>query len=245
MSDNIVANRETNVITTKEDNSNAGNIFGKFNKIFVSGRIEEEFKYSHQILWENFYETRVIVTRNSGIEDFIPIVISEKLMPKNFLNESFIDKWVEVAGQFRSYNKEGENGKKHLKLFLFVTAINIYEDEDGIEEATDANLIYLDGYICKPPIFRKTPLGREIADLLIAVNRNYGKSDYIPCIAWGRNAKWASYLEVGSRIELYGRVQSREYFKKFSPQSEAGEWRVVYEISVMRLQEVTDSRLEG
>lgn len=240
MSNNMLAVRE-NVITSKEE----GNVFGRFNKVFVSGRIEEEFKYNHQVMWENFYETRVIVTRHSGTEDFVPIVISEKLLPKNFLNQSFVDKWVELAGQFRSRNEEGKDGKRHLKLFLFVTAINIFDSEDEMEEANDANLIYLDGYICKPPVYRTTPLGREIADLLVAVNRNYGKSDYIPCIAWGRNAQWASYLEVGDRIELYGRIQSREYFKKFSPESEAGEWREAYEISIMRVKEADDLKLEG
>ena len=161
------------------------------------------------------------------------------------MKTSLEGKWVEVAGQFRSYNKLGEDGRRHLDLFLFVTAINIYDDEDELEEVTNANLIYLDGYLCKPPVFRKTPLGRQITDLLIAVNRPYGKSDYIPCIAWGRVAQWASEFEVGNRVKLYGRVQSREYFKRFSKDTEAGEYRDAYEISVMRMQRVEDLRLEG
>ena len=240
-----VARRENNVITRQEENSPTENLFGEFNKVFVSGRIEAELEYSHEVWWEKFYRTRVRVERLSGTEDLVPIVVSDLLIGQEKMKTSLEGKWVEVAGQFRSYNKLGEDGRKHLDLFLFVRAIKIYEDEDGLEETTNANLIYLDGYLCKPPVFRKTPLGRQITDLLIAVNRPYGKSDYIPCIAWGRGAQWVSEFEVGNRVKLYGRVQSREYFKKTSPDSDAGEYRDAYEISVMRMQKVEDLRLEG
>lgn len=240
-----VARRENNVITRREENSLTEKLFSEFNKVFVSGRIEAEFDFSHEVLWEKFYRTRVRVERLSGTEDLVPIVVSDLLIGRERMKTSLEGKWVEVAGQFRSYNKLGEDGRKHLDLFLFVTAINIYDDEDELEEVTNANLIYLDGYLCKPPVFRKTPLGRQITDLLIAVNRPYGKSDYIPCIAWGRVAQWASEFEVGNRVKLYGRVQSREYFKRFSKDTEAGEYRDAYEISVMRMQKVEDLRLEG
>lgn len=240
-----VARRENNVITRQEENSPTENLFGEFNKVFVSGRIEAELEYSHEVWWEKFYRTRVRVERLSGTEDLVPIVVSDLLIGQEKMKTSLEGKWVEVAGQFRSYNKLGEDGRKHLDLFLFVRAIKIYEDEDGLEETTNANLIYLDGYLCKPPVFRKTPLGRQITDLLIAVNRPYGKSDYIPCIAWGRGAQWVSEFEVGNRVKLYGRVQSREYFKKTSPDSDAREYRDAYEISVMRMQKVEDLRLEG
>lgn len=236
--------RENNVITRQEENSPMEKLFSEFNKVFVSGRIEAEFEYSHETFWEEFYRTRVRVERLSGTEDLVPIVVSNLLIGKDRMKKSLEGKWVEVAGQFRSYNKLGEDGRKHLDLFLFVTAINIYEDEDELEEATNANLIYLDGYLCKTPVFRKTPLGRQITDLLIAVNRAYGKSDYIPCIAWGRVAQFVSELEVGNRVKLYGRVQSREYFKRYSPDSEAGEYRDAYEISVMRMRKIEDLRLE-
>lgn len=236
--------RENNVITRQEENSPTEKLFSEFNKVFVSGRIEAEFEYSHETFWEEFYRTRVRVERLSGTEDLVPIVVSNLLIGKDRMKKSLEGKWVEVAGQFRSYNKLGEDGRKHLDLFLFVTAINIYEDEDELEEATNANLIYLDGYLCKTPVFRKTPLGRQITDLLIAVNRAYGKSDYIPCIAWGRVAQFVSELEVGNRVKLYGRVQSREYFKRYSPDSEAGEYRDAYEISVMRMRKIEDLRLE-
>lgn len=239
-----VARRENNVITRREENSGTERLFSEFNKVFVSGRIEAEFEYSHEVLWGKFYRTRVRVERLSGTEDLVPIMVSDLMIGKEMLKKSLEGKWVEVAGQFRSYNKLGEDGRRHLELFLFVTAINIYEDEDELEEITNANLIYLDGYLCKPPVFRKTPLGRQITDLMIAVNRSYGKSDYIPCIAWGRIAQWVSEFEVGNRVKLYGRVQSREYFKRYSNDSEAGEYRNAYEISVMRMQKVEDLRLE-
>ena len=240
-----VARWENNVITRREENSPTEKLFSEFNKVFVSGRIEAEFDFSHEVLWEKFYRTRVRVERLSGTEDLVPIVVSDLLIGRERMKTSLEGKWVEIAGQFRSYNKLGEDGRKHLDLFLFVTAINIYDDEDELEEVTNANLIYLDGYLCKPPVFRKTPLGRQITDLLIAVNRPYGKSDYIPCIAWGRVAQWASEFEVGNRVKLYGRVKSREYFKRFSKDTEAGEYREAYEISIMRMQKVEDLRLEG
>ena len=240
-----VAIWENNVITRREENSPTEKLFSEFNKVFVSGRIETEFDFSHEVLWKKFYRTRVRVERLSGTEDLVPIVVSDLLIGRERMKTSLEGKWVEVAGQFRSYNKLGEDGRRHLDLFLFVTAINIYDDEDELEEVTNANLIYLDGYLCKTPVFRKTPLRRQITDLLIAVNRPYGKTDYIPCIVWGRVAQWASEFEVGNRVKLYGRVQSREYFKRFSKDTEAGEYRDAYEISVMRMQRVEDLRLEG
>lgn len=239
-----VARRENNVITRWEEKSSQERLFSEFNKVFVSGRIETELEYSHEVLWEKFYRTRVRVKRFSGTEDLVPIVVSNLLIGQEMMKKPLEGKWVEVVGQFRSYNKLGEDGRKHLQLFLFVTAINIYEDEDELEEITNSNLIYLDGYLGKPPVLRKTPSGRQITDLLIAVNRPYGKSDYIPCIAWGRVAQWVSEFEVGNHVKLYGRIQSREYFKRFSEDSDAGECRVAYEISVMRMQKVEDLRLE-
>ena len=244
MSDETVVRRENNVITRMEEISTVEKLFGEFNKVFISGRIEAEFEYSHEVMREKFYRTRVIVKRLSGTEDFVPIVVSDLLIGRERMKNLLKGKWVEVAGQFRSYNKKGEDGRNHLELFLFATAINIYEDEGELEETTNANLVYLEGYLCKQPVFRNTPSGRYITDLLIAVNRPYKKSDYIPCIAWGRVAQWVSELEIGNRIKLYGRVQSREYFKRYSPNSEAGEFREAYEISVIRMQKVENLKLE-
>lgn len=230
----LVTTRDDNIIIRREAIYGTKKIFSEFNKAWISGIIEEEFEYSHEVWWEKFYKTRVRVTRLNGTEDCVPIVVSD-LQMTNILEGSLKGKYVEVGGQFRSYNKLGEDGRKHLSLFLFVTTINVYESEEDFEDATNANLIYLDGYICKPPVFRMTPLGRQITDLMVAVNRNYNKSDYIPCIAWGRVAQHARELEVGNRIKLYGRAQSRQYFKRVSPESEERESRTAYEISIMRM----------
>ena len=109
-------------------------------------------------------------------------------------------------------------------------------DED--EEYTKPNQIFLDGFICKKPVYRMTPLGREIADILLAVNRAYGKSDYIPCICWGRNARYAGSLEVGGHIQLWGRIQSRQYQKRVSEDEVVN--RVAYEISVSKIECIED-----
>ena len=146
---------------------------------------------------------------------------------------------MEIIGQFRSVNKKDEQGKGHLILNLFVTAVQICG-----EGVIYGNIIYIDGYLCKKPSYRLTPFGREVSDLLIAVNRNYGQSDYIPCIAWGRTARWTSTMDVGDRIEIYGRIQSRQYTKKQI--SENGEEEVLekeaYEISTVKLNKVASKK---
>lgn len=204
------------------------------NKVIISGKIETEFEYSHELFGEIFYRTRVIVTRNSGTEDFVPIIVSNLLIGKR----KFEGKWVRAEGQFRSYRRLGEDGRSHLDLFLFVKKIDIYDDE--YEQITDENLICLEGYICKKPNYRQTPLGREISDIIIAVNRQYGKSDYIPCIVWGRLARWVSEFEVGTKIQIHGRIQSRQYQKRISEDSQEGEYREAYEISVQTLEKVQE-----
>ena len=146
------------------------------------------------------------------------------------MKEDFVGRKVLIRGQFRSYNKH-EESKNRLDLSVFAREI---EFVDEIEESAKTNQIYLDGYICKEPVYRKTPLGREIADLLLAVNRPYGKSDYIPCICWGRNARYANHFHVGTRCEIFGRIQSREYMKKLS--EEQAEKRIAYEVSVSKLE---------
>ena len=144
--------------------------------------------------------------------------------------ETYSGSTIEALGQFRSYNRH-EGVKNRLMLSIFVREVHFMEE---FTDYTKTNQIFLDGYICKEPIYRKTPLGREIADLLLAVNRPYGKSDYIPCIAWGRNARYASGFEVGSRVCVWGRVQSREYTKKLSETD--CEKRIAYEVSVSKLE---------
>lgn len=224
---------------TKVEKQETGNL-RECNKACVSGKLEAELEYNHEAYGEKFYRTRVRVKRQSGTEDFVPIMISERLIVPAMKNTSLEGKWVEVAGQFRSYNKLDEDGNRHLDLFLFVMSIDIYEEGKELDEITDENVIYLDGYLCKPPVFRKTPLGREITDMLIAVNRPYEQSDYIPCITWGRNAKWASELKVGDRVNVNGRIQSRTYLKRYSPDSEEGEFKDAYEISISTMQKAED-----
>ena len=173
----------------------------------------------------------VSVERLSDSIDIIPLMVSERLLD---VRGDYKGMYIVVNGQFRSYNRHEER-KNKLVLSVFAREIDFVEE---IGENTKSNQIFLDGYICKEPIYRKTPLGREIADLLLAVNRPYGKSDYIPCICWGRNARFASNFEVGARCAVWGRIQSREYMKKIS--EEQLEKRVAYEVSVSKLELVGD-----
>lgn len=195
------------------------------------GEIVSDFTYSHEIFGEGFYMVDVSVERLSDSIDIIPLMVSERLLD---VNGDYKGMYIVVNGQFRSYNRHEER-KNKLVLSVFAREI---EFVDEIGENTKSNQIFLDGYICKEPIYRKTPLGREIADLLLAVNRPYGKSDYIPCICWGRNARFASNFEVGARCAVWGRIQSREYMKKLS--EEQLEKRVAYEVSVSKLELVGD-----
>lgn len=192
------------------------------NVVYLTGRVAEEPKYSHQVFGEGFYETKVEVERLSGLVDVIPVTVSERLLGEGDFEEG---KYVSVSGQFRSYNKIAD-GKSRLMLTVFVRETN--EDLPP-----NTNKIELIGYVCKPPVYRTTPFKREIADVLIAVNRAYNKSDYIPCIAWGRNARFAEKLVVGDKVGLSGRIQSREYRK--TDENGVESMRVAYEISVNRL----------
>ena len=199
----------------------------KNNDVKIIGKIVSDFRYSHQVYGEGFYIVDVAVSRLSELSDIIPLMVSERLVD---VTENCVGRLVETSGQFRSYNRH-EGLKNKLVLSVFVRE---WEFVDENPEAGKTNQIYLDGFICKAPIYRKTPLGREIADLLIAVNRPYGKSDYIPCIAWGRNVRFASTFEVGGKIQVWGRVQSREYVKKIS--EDEIEKHTAYEVSVSKLE---------
>ena len=179
------------------------------NKVSVIGEVISEFTFSHEVFGEGFYLVSLAVSRLSDQVDIIPLMISERLLD---VTQDYRGRTVEAIGQFRSYNCH-EGVKNRLVLSVFVRELNFLEE---FTDCTKTNQIYLDGYICKEAIYRKTPLGREIADILLAVNRPYGKSDYIPCIAWGRNARYASGFAVGARVKVWGRVQSREYTKKLN-----------------------------
>ena len=197
------------------------------NRVTVIGTIVSDFTFSHAVFGEGFYLVDLSVSRLSEQADVIPLMVSERLMD---VTRDYRGCTIEADGQFRSYNRH-EGVKNRLVLSVFVREVQFLEE---FTDYTKTNQIFLDGYICTEPIYRKTPLGREIADLLVAVNRPYGKSDYIPCIAWGRNARFASGFSVGTRIQIWGRVQSREYTKKLS-ETEC-EKRTAYEVSVSKLE---------
>ena len=193
------------------------------NKVFLKGVVTTEPKFTHEVFGEAFYEVNIKVPRLSDNFDHIPVTVSEKLL----VDDTFaVGKTVAIKGQYRSYNKMIDG---RSKLFLTVFVREVIEMDDSM----NPNVVEISGYVCKEPIFRTTPFGREICDVLLAVNRSYNKSDYIPCIAWGRNARYARGIKVGQRLEVVGRVQSREYQKKLS-ETET-ETRVAYEVSVGKI----------
>ena len=195
----------------------------KNNRVFLMGEIVSEATFSHEVYGEGFYELFVRVMRLSGQADILPVTISERLIEGNDLK---VGSRICALGQFRSYNKL-EGGRSRLMLTVFVREL---AEESA---ARNPNSIVLSGYICKPPVYCTTPFNREIADLLIAVNRAYNKSDYIPCIAWGRNARFVQNLKVGDRVALSGRIQSREYVKRLSETQSVT--MTAYEVSVSKL----------
>ena len=197
------------------------------NQVSIMGKIASSFTFSHQVFGEGFYLVDILVKRLSDSEDRIPLMVSERLVD---VTQDYEGEYIMVQGQFRSYNRHEEK-KNRLVLSVFVRELSFVEEAD---DSIKTNQIFLDGYICKPPVYRKTPLGREIADLLLAVNRPYGKSDYIPCICWGRNARYASAFEVGGHVLLWGGIQSREYIKKLGENET--EKRTAYEVSVSKLE---------
>ena len=206
--------------------NNAENRFEN-NAVVLAGEVAGTPLYSHEVYGEGFYVFDMNIPRESGNIDTVPVMVSERMCN---IEDIKVGKLYEVVGQFRSYNRHDEQ-KNRLVLSVFVREVSFIEEElDGAK----TNNIFLDGYICKLPVYRKTPLGREIADLLLAVNRPYGKSDYIPCICWGRNARFASTFEVGEHVQIMGRIQSREYIKKLT-ETET-EKRIAYEVSVSKLE---------
>lgn len=211
------------MVTVKEDT----------NVVNLRGELGDELELSHEIFGEKFFNTHLKINRLSNSYDILPMTVSERLLEEiDYKN----NKMVSVIGQLRSYNKN-INNKNRLVLTVFVREIKPCEEENK-----DPNSIFLDGYICKSPVYRKTPLGREITDLLVAINRPYNKSDYIPSIVWGRNAKYAKNLKVGDRIQIWGRVQSREYEKKL----EEGDTlkKVAYEVSISKIKKMPENNIE-
>lgn len=204
------------------------------NHLVLVGKVTSEKKFSHEIYGESFYIFDLEVARLSGNADIIPITISERLILEKELE---IGDRVEIEGQFRSYNSY-ENEKNRLILTVFAKDIKyLTEEEENLAEKV-SNEVTLVGYICKKPIYRQTPFGREISDILLAVNRAYNKSDYIPAIAWGRNARFCQNIEVGTKVKIAGRVQSRNYDKKF--EDGTIQTRTAYEVSISSLEIVNE-----
>ena len=204
------------------------------NVVYLRGELDENMEFSHEIFGEKFFNAKIKINRLSESYDILPLTVSERLLQDIAIKSN---NKVNVIGQLRSYNKNIDN-RNRLVLTVFVREIKQVEDENK-----DPNSIFLDGYICKEPIYRKTPLGREITDLLVAINRPYNKSDYIPSIVWGRNAKFAKTLKVGDRIQMWGRVQSREYEKKV----ENGEAikKVAYEVSISKIKKLSENNSQS
>ena len=211
--------------------------YSENNHLILIGKVVSDMSYSHEIYGEKFYLFNLEVVRLSSTVDIIPITISERLITDMDLD---IGKRIKVEGQFRSYNNY-ENEKNRLVLTVFAKEVSEYQESDDEEEEI-SNEVTLIGYICKKPIYRQTPFGREIADILLAVNRAYNKSDYIPSIAWGRNARFCQNMEVGTEVKITGRVQSRTYEKKFPDGT--SETRVAYEVSIASLEIVKDDESE-
>lgn len=203
------------------------NTYFENNKAEISGEVMEEPVLSHAIYGEQFYQFPVRVPRLSNNSDIINVTISERFFPEIFPK---IGDFLQIEGQFRSYNNFSDIGNR---LVLTVFAKSIFKISD-LSDIENPNQIFLNGYICKPPIYRTTPFQREISDILLAVNRFYNKSDYIPCIAWGRNAKFAETLPVGTNLKLWGRIQSRNYQKRLNDLEFIT--KTAYEISITKME---------
>ena len=211
--------------------------YSENNQLVLVGKVTSDKRFSHEIYGEKFYIFDLSVPRLSGNADIIPITISERLLVER---DIAVGDNIVIEGQFRSYNSY-ENEKNKLILTVFAKEIRFNQEEEEFQPTKEnvSNEVILTGYICKKPIYRKTPFGREIADLLLAVNRAYNKSDYIPCIAWGRNARFCENVPVGTEIRIVGRVQSRQYEKKY--EDGTSEIKVAYEVSIASLELVDKS----
>jgi len=192
------------------------------NVITLTGTILSAAEFGHEISGEDFYNVFVSIPRMSEIADVLKVTMSGRIIK---VNDLLIGCNVEIDGQIRTYNRKDETGKSKLNVTVFANAINILDDSDVAFD----NEAKLTGYICKKPVKRRTPFGRDVCDLILAVNRSYGRSDYVPCICWGRNAKFVSELEIGSKITCEGRLQSRQYNKTVDDKVET---RIAYELSV-------------
>ncbi|MCL2049899.1 MAG: single-stranded DNA-binding protein [Defluviitaleaceae bacterium] len=198
------------------------------NTITIAGKISSDLSFSHEIYGEGFWQLDVEVERLSGQSDILPVTVSERIIERERMK---IGQPIKIVGQIRSYNNYVETDRKN-KLVLTIFARDIAMPDDNADNPND---VFLEGFLCKPAVYRVTPFGREIADLLVAVNRSYNKSDYIPCIVWGRNARFAEKLAVGERVRLWGRMQSRQYQKKIDEDTILE--KTAYEVSVAKVEQ--------
>lgn len=203
------------------------NIICENNEVNIVGKVISELTFSHEVYGEGFYSFNVEVVRLSETVDILPVTISERIIEDDIIK---IGNFIDINGQLRSYNSY-DNKKTKLILTIFARDIKKATLE---ESKNNPNKIYLNGYVCRVPVYRTTPFGREIADILLAVNRPYNKSDYIPCITWGRNARYAAKLDTGNNIKVWGRVQSRKYQKKLDNDTVIE--KTAYEVSVSKLE---------
>ena len=207
------------------------------NAVTVVGKFYGDFEFSHKVYGEGFYSFKLIVPRLSDYSDILPVTVSERLIYG--IDIPSCRQNIIIQGQLRSYNKFVD-GSNRLILTIFARDLSLQQDQ---EEIRNPNQIALDGYVCKSPLYRTTPFGREITDILLAVNRAYGKSDYIPCIAWGRNARFSEKLKVGDRIKIWGRIQSREYQKKIHTGEVIN--KVAYEVSISKMEKINENNRSG
>ncbi len=205
------------------------------NEVHLTGRVEREAEYSHEVYGEKFLSFVLKVERLSDSADYINVTVSERLIRDFDLS---VGTSLEIEGQFRSYNNYTLTGSK-LILTVFARDIRQVDEEDF----SPVNNIFLNGFVCKEPVYRITPFGREITDLLIAANRAYNKSDYMPCIAWGRNARFSGKLKVGENVKIWGRIQSREYQKRISDDETVT--RTAFEISISKMEVVSNINEEA
>lgn len=203
------------------------------NQVRIVGEVIESFTFSHKVYGEAFYAATVKVPRYSEAYDVIRIIVSDRLVD---VSADWEGCWISVDGQFRSHSKKQPDGRAKLELFVFVFNVEPLEASDM--PIKEMNYIVLDGYLCKTPVYRETPRGRKITDILFAVNRAGGKSDYIPCICWERNALYAAAFEPGAHFILNGRIQSRVYHKPLGDGNV--EERTAWEVSVSTIQLVEE-----
>lgn len=232
-----------NILKRKEETLKSQEVFRKENKVWICGEIAEEFEFDIEKLGRKFYSTRVKVKRLSGIVDYVPIVVSEELLKPD---KSLKGKIIELGGQFHSIRRRDKEGKKHLLLYVLAKVIKIHDDKENLEENDmNINVVYLEGVICKEPTFKTTQLGRDIAEILLKVRTTeHVKFAFIPCIAWGNNAYYACQRDEPFRaIKVYGRIQSREYNKKYENGEEVT--KVAYELSICDLKDMNGFAIES